>query len=207
MSERKEEKLVGVMGVAMLSLLALFMLCVNYSYGQSYTETTYKNNISGVTTTTFVADRVSNNASSYVIQSSPNVGINNLAYETAVISTTFQVEQELERLKPIRAEFVGIQVTELDSLDGYTESWSNNNHCTYKSDPIKREISFVEWNPSGERVKSWTHEVVETWKDETVTGFKCHNGMIVLIWNDKTMVSLETGKETYLVTGVLHSAQ
>jgi len=193
------------MFMAVMIIIALF---AQAAFSQSSTRVTYENNITGVTTNTFVKDHLGSIAYKYDNGSGAQY-ISSTYYTPQGYSSIEEVKAEFGQPtynKPIKAEFVYINVLRIEPKTGsITEEWETLNNCTYLVNKSRTEISFTERKPDGTVVKQWKSSIIDSFEDDVVYSFVANN-TVITIWKDKTMVSIEDRSDIFLITGMYHSS-
>lgn len=208
LAEKKLGKKTTKWAFIFMAAMTIIALTAQSAFGQSSTRTMYENNITGVTSTTFVKDHLGSIA--YKYDTGNGIQYITSTYYTPVgYSSIEEVKAEFGQPtydKPIKAEFLYINVLHIDpKTDSITEEWETLNSCTYLVNKERTEISYAERKPDGTVVKKWSYPIVDSFEDDVVYSFVA-NYTVITIWKDKSMVSLEDKQDIFLISGMYQSS-
>lgn len=181
--------------------LSLCILFINFIISA---QTSYKSTIGGITSTyTYYAQQpVATQQQIIVNNSTPAI---TTQYVNSA-STPFMRETYFKQKVSIYLGFDKLKTAVIDPLtDEIIDSYQTNNYGLYFTNPNRTEFTFEEYDPTGKKIKNYTHHIINISEDATVISLTCKNGAQVYkvhIWKDGTMIVLDDNPDIYLVTGI-----
>lgn len=211
--EKQEMKALVSLYLFGMVILGMVCLSLNFAYGQtsSYGEATYVSSIYG---TSYSYGGVSTMQVSKPVYVS--TGYNVIAQPTAISSDSRLSERELNALVDKHQEkihyalfigFDGVKVAKVDNKnDSIISAWETSNYAYYSTNDTYTKFSYEEYDHSNKCTKKYTHTIVSHTQDSEVHTLQVKSAddggvYSVIIWKDGSMVALQNGPYTYLVTG------